>query len=34
MRCRNWQSVVNRTPSDYTLNFKGTVAFDGLTVDP
>jgi phosphoribosyl 1,2-cyclic phosphate phosphodiesterase len=27
-----WQSVVNRILSDYNLNFKCTVAYDGLTV--
>jgi phosphoribosyl 1,2-cyclic phosphate phosphodiesterase len=27
-----WQSAVNRILSDYNLNFKCTVAFDGLTI--
>jgi len=28
-----WQSVVNRILSDYNLNFKCTVAYDGLTIN-
>jgi phosphoribosyl 1,2-cyclic phosphate phosphodiesterase len=28
-----WQSVVNRILSDYNLNFKCSVAYDGLTVN-
>jgi phosphoribosyl 1,2-cyclic phosphate phosphodiesterase len=28
-----WQDVVNRILSDYALNFKCTVAYDGLTLD-
>jgi phosphoribosyl 1,2-cyclic phosphate phosphodiesterase len=28
-----WQALVNRILSDYNLNFKCTVAYDGLTID-